>query len=193
VDGLQHVLDRLAGRFDRLIFTSSTGVYGQTDGGWVDELAPTEPTSDSGRIVLEAEQLLQSDRAVILRLAGLYGPTRLLRADALRRGEPIPGDPDHWLNLVHLDDATSAVLACTLAPTLPHSLYNVADGHPLPRRAFYEALARHLGTPPPRFESTPSRSGRDLAHKRINASRFRRDLAFSPRYPDSTTSLSTWL
>src|SRR5438552_2269194 len=103
VDGLRHVLDTLPvpGRF---VYVSSTGVYGQTDGSWVDESSPTEPAEEAGRVVLEAERLLRErlPAAVVLRFAGIYGPDRLLRGQAVRNGEPLVGDPEKWLNLIHV-------------------------------------------------------------------------------------------
>jgi nucleoside-diphosphate-sugar epimerase len=196
VEGLSRALDALAGRFERLVFTSSTGVYGQVDGSWVDEGSATEPASESGRIVLEAEVVVRDvvvqERLVILRLAGLYGPGRLLRAEAVRRGEPIGGDPDHWLNLVHLDDAAAAVVAAIEAELSGrHGVFNVTDGAPLPRRAVYEALARHLVAPPPRFETGGEATGRDLANKRVDGGRARRELGFEPLYPDATEALAS--
>ena len=113
VDGLQNVLDRLPASVRRFVYASSTGVYGQTGGEWVDEESPTEPQHESGRVVLEAEGRVRAwaDRrgasAVILRFAGLYGPGRIVRRTMLERAEPIPGDPEKFLNLVHIDDAAA--------------------------------------------------------------------------------------
>ena len=84
----------------RLVYASSTGVYGQTDGEWVDEESPTCPRHESGKVCLEAEERIRawasaraSTSAVVLRFAGLYGPGRVVRRSMLERGEPIPGDP----------------------------------------------------------------------------------------------------
>src|SRR5438105_10460227 len=90
VDGLANVLDRLPSP-DRFIYVSSSSVYGQTDGGWIDEASPTEPEEESGRIVLDAETVLRTKlpTAVILRFAGIYGPGRLLRRTTIEAGEPI--------------------------------------------------------------------------------------------------------
>src|SRR5262249_51228352 len=100
VNGLGHVLDTLC-PCDRFIYVSSTSVHVKTDGSPVDETSPTEPTEESGRVILEAEQLLLANRpdAIILRFAGIYGPDRLLRRQTqLRSGEPLSGDPMRWLN-----------------------------------------------------------------------------------------------
>jgi nucleoside-diphosphate-sugar epimerase len=153
VEGLTNVLKQLQDwPPHRFIHISSTSVYGQTDGDWVDETAPTLPLSESGRVVLEAEQVLRSHvpDGIILRLAGIYGPGRLLRSDALVNGKPLPGDPDRWLNLIHVDDAATAVLSADERAGAS-GIYNIADGEPVRRGEFFSFLAELLGTPPPRF------------------------------------------
>src|SRR4051812_357996 len=131
LDGLRHVLGTLPVPA-RFIYVSSTGVYGQSDGTWVDESSPTEPTEESGRGVLEAERLLRErgPRAVVLRFAGIYGPDRLLRRGPVLAGEPLVGDPMKWLNLVHVADGADAVLAAE-AHAAPGETYNVADDEPV--------------------------------------------------------------
>lgn len=163
VGGLGNVLARLPapGRF---LHISSTSVYGQRHGEEVDEDAATEPVEESGRVLLEAEELLRRicPAAVVLRFAGIYGPGRLLREQTLRAGEPLPGDPDGWLNLIHLDDGAAAVLAAAERGR-PGTVYNVSDGRPVCRRDFFTRLAERLGAPPPRFVPAP----REQANRRI--------------------------
>ncbi|MDY3558051.1 SDR family oxidoreductase [Gemmata sp. JC673] len=178
VSGLANVLNALPSH-TRFIYVSSTSVYGQSDGSWVDEASTTRPTEDSGKIVLEAEQLLRSERpdAIILRSAGLYGPHRLLRQQPILKGEPLVGDADKWLNLVHVSDAADAVLlADSGAP--PGETYNVADGTPVTRRDFYTQLAELLNAPTAKFEHKPEPGA---PNRRINASKFR-DLGWAPKY-----------
>ena len=111
---------RLPRSVTRFVYASSTGVYGQTDGEWVDETSPTCPQHESGRVCLEAENRVLrwaktidcSASAIVLRFAGLYGPGRTVRRRSiLERGEPIPGDPQKFLNLIHIDDAAQAAAA----------------------------------------------------------------------------------
>jgi nucleoside-diphosphate-sugar epimerase len=185
--GLASVLDRLPppGRF---VSVSSTGVYGQTDGSAVDESAPTEPADESGRVVLEAERLLR-DRlpaAIRLRFAGIYGPGRLLRVSALRAGEPLPGDPAGWLNLIHVDDGVRAVRAA-VGRGAPGAVYNVSDGHPVRRRDFFAELARLLGAPAPRFMAGP---GARAGHRRIVSRRLREELRVQLAYPSYAEGLA---
>ncbi len=112
IDGLRNVLEALPAP-NRFIYISSTSVYGQDDGNWVNEQSPTTPTEANGKIVLEAEQLLRSKLpdAIVLRFAGIYGPGRILRQKAIEKGEPLLGNADKWLNLIHVDDGAQAVLA----------------------------------------------------------------------------------
>ncbi len=161
VDGLRHVLDALPAATGRIIYVSSTGVYGQSDGAWLDEDSPTQPERESGQVCLAAEELLEShrlgDRAVVLRLAGIYGPDRVPNSAALLAGEPIDSPEEGYLNLIHVDDAATVVLAAAAHPQ-PSPRYVVSDGHPVLRRDYYAEAARLLGAPAPRFRSPPSGS-----------------------------------
>lgn len=165
------------------LFVSSTSVYGQTDGEEVDERAATEPLDESGRVLLAAEKmLLQEARppAVILRFAGMYGPGRLLRrSESLRAAEPLAVDPDGWLNLIHVEDGASAIIAAE-ALAEPGTVYNVADDRPVRRREFYGLLARLLGVPEPRFAPPTETRG---PHRRIVNRRMRSELRVTLQYP----------
>jgi nucleoside-diphosphate-sugar epimerase len=180
VDGLGHVLDTLP-RPGRFVYVSSTGVYGQTDGGWVDESSPTEPAEESGRVVLAAERLLRSrlPEAIVLRFAGIYGPGRLLRKAAILKGEPLVGDADKWLNLIHADDGAAAVLAAE-ERARPGATYTIADDEPVTRRAFYTHLAELLGGPPAAFDHRPEPGA---ANRRVSNRTARAGLGWSPAYP----------
>jgi nucleoside-diphosphate-sugar epimerase len=179
VDGLANVLTALP-RPERFIHVSSTSVYGQTDGGWVNEESATEPVEDSGRVVLNAERLLREriPEAIILRFAGIYGPDRLLRKAALLRGEPLVGDCEKWLNLIHVDDGVDAVLAAE-AKAEPGSTFTIADGSPVSRREFYSHWAKVLGAPPAAFEHLPEPGA---ANRRISNDAARSRLGWSPRH-----------
>jgi nucleoside-diphosphate-sugar epimerase len=198
VDGLRNILDRLPPSVRRFVYASSTGVYGQTGGECVDEESPTDPQHESGRVVLEAERLVRAwadahhdASAVILRFAGLYGPGRIVRRAMLERGEPIPGDPEKFLNLVHIDDAARAA-AAALDAGAPAPIYLVADDRPVTRREYYSVAARVIGAPEPRFE--PPRPGsveaaRDVTSKRVGNRRMKAELGVVLRYPDIATGL----
>lgn len=179
VEGLRHVLDTLP-TCERFIYVSSTGVYGQTAGELVDETSATEPLEESGRVVLEAERLLRSRRpdAIILRFAGIYGPNRLLRKQPILNGEPLVGDADRWLNLIHVDDGADAVLAAEAGDV--SLTLNIADDEPVTRRAFYTLLADLLGAVPAKFDHRPEPG---TANRRISNRTARERLKWSPRYP----------
>ncbi len=187
LDGLTHVMDALHGGADRFVYVSSTSVYGQDDGGWIDEDSPTEPTTDGGRICLAAEQQLRGRmaNATILRMSGLYGPDRLLaRVEQLRAGEPIGGNPDAWLNLIHGDDSARACVAALTAID-PGPLYLVSDDRPITRREYFTELASRVAAPPPQFSGAPtSRHTPDGFNKRCRNERVKRELQLKWLYPD---------
>jgi len=179
VDGLAHVLGTIPPPA-RFIYVSSTGVYGQTDGGPIDEASPTEPTEESGKIVLDAERLLRVKvpGAIVLRFAGIYGPDRLLRKQPLLKGETLVGDAEKWLNLIHVEDGAAAVLAAE-ARGVADETYLVADDEPVRRRDFYTRLAELLGAPPARFEQRPETGA---ANRRVLNRKARERLGWVPRF-----------
>jgi len=203
VDGLQNVLDRLTSETTRFVYASSTGVYGQINGESVDEESPASPTHESGRICLEAECRVRawaesrrgSTRAIILRFAGLYGPNRVVRRAILERGEPIPGDPGKFLNLIHIDDAAQAAVAA-LETALDEPLYLIADDRPVSRREYYSSIARLLGAPEPRFglpQPGSAETIRDATNKRILNRRMRSVLGVELIHPDIASGLTSAL
>lgn len=179
VTGLAHVLDTLP-RCERFIYVSSTSVYGQTRGEWVDEQSAIAPTEESGKIILEAEQLLRAKRpdAIVLRFAGIYGPDRLLQKQPTLKGEPLTGDANKWLNLVHVADGASVVLRAE-SHGVPGETYNIADGTPVSRRDFYTLLAELLHAPPAKFDHQPELGA---PNRRISADKFR-SLGWQPAFP----------
>ena len=154
VEGLQHVLNALSGKVKRLIFVSSTGVMGGHNGKWVDESSLCQPQREAGRCGLEAEELLRShpvgSEAVILRLAGLYGPGRLPKLADVRSGRPVAAPDGAFLNLIHVEDAVDVILAAEQRANV-QSTYLVSDGNPTGHRQFYAEMARLLGRGPLTF------------------------------------------
>jgi nucleoside-diphosphate-sugar epimerase len=185
VDGLANVLDNLPSP-RRFLHVSSTSVYGQQLGEEVDETSATEPAEESGRIVLAAEEILRQrlPSAIVLRFAGIYGPGRLLRAQAIQAGEPIAADPEKWLNLIHVDDGVSAILAAAERGQ-PGAVYLVCDDSPVRRRDFYGFLAEVLHAPPPTFVASHDQANRRLCNRRM-----RQELAVELRYPDYRAGVS---
>src|SRR5262245_44982618 len=154
VGGLARAIDWTSDSINRFLYISSTGVYGQLSGQQVDENSPCEPTREGGKACLAAEQLLANSRfgakALILRLAGLYGPGRIPRVADLQAGRPIDAPASGWLNLIHIDDAARIVLLAEELAVPPRT-YVISDGQPVQRSDYYAELARLLNVPPPQF------------------------------------------
>lgn len=180
IDGFQRLLNALPLRPlpRRILYTSSTGVYGDGHGQDVDEHTLPIPTSEGGIACLAAEQLLQdfaknsSACVSILRLAGIYGPDRLLRRTADLQGNvPIMSPPDEWLNLVHVDDVVTAIDAISVMNS-PPALINIVASKSVTRREYYTTLALLVDAPPPRFakpaaESTSQPHRRSAGNRRV--------------------------
>ncbi|MEO8493828.1 MAG: SDR family oxidoreductase [Planctomycetota bacterium] len=197
VEGLRRTLDRLPAPPRRFIYISSTGVFAQNDGQSVDEDSPCEPVREGGKACLAAEQLLRQhaigERAIILRLAGIYGPDRLPKLDDVIAGRPIAASANGYLNLIHVEDAVQIVLAAE-AQLSPPELLLVSDGHPVLRGDFYRELARVTNSPEPRLEQPPrgsSTAGRASTDKQIDSTRLRERLRFTYRYPSYLEGLAS--
>ncbi len=189
VDGLAAVLAVMKPRCRRFLYVSSSSVYGQPDGEWVDEDSLCEPTQPGGQLCLEAEGLVHAafpnpGAAVVLRFAGIYGPGRLLsRIETLRAGQPLTGRPDAWLNLIHVEDGAAAVIAAADAVT-PSACYLVGDDEPVPRGDYYRHLAALVGAPVPTFdETTPAKRGSGGLNKRCRNTRLHAELSSTLRFP----------
>ena len=193
VDGLRNVLDALPDHPFKILYISSTGVYAENEGGWVDEDSPTSASRDATQACLDAEQLLQTHPRnldfKILRCAGIYGPDRLPRRDALLAGNPLPFPPAGYLNLIHVDDASQAVDAAAVRGAT--GIYSIADGSPTRREDYLIELARLLGASPPEFavamENTPRRGA---TSKRVRNDRMRNELGVRLRYPSYREGLA---
>jgi nucleoside-diphosphate-sugar epimerase len=148
IDGLHNVLDALTeNSLQRVLFVSSTAVYGEHGDQWVDEATPPAPLGFNGKVLLEAERWLaaQPVRSIALRLAGLYGPGRIQLIERLRSGlASAPRKPVHWTNRIHIDDAAAAI-AHLLRIREPQTLYLGVDDTPLPMDELYESLAALIG------------------------------------------------
>lgn len=186
VGGLSRLLSFLPSKTS-ICYISTTGVYHQTDGGWVDENSPVRPRREGGKAHLAAEQCLHRRQPggdwSILRLAGIYGPGRVPRAADVIAGRPIRSPEDGFLNLIHVSDAATAVDASW---TSGRGLYVVADDQPVVRGDFYREIARQTGSAPPTFAppepDAPVRMRSD-SNKRIWNQKMKRDLLSKLRYP----------
>jgi len=176
VEGLRHLLDALPVRPQRTVFVSSSAVYGDHGGGWVDEDTPPDPPGFNGRVLLEAEQSLAARQVggVSLRLAGLYGPGRTQLFERLREGKAaVPRGRGVYANRLHVDDAAAA-LAFLLDLPAPEAVYVGVDDTPLPIDALYDHLARLIDAPRPPDGVGPAGVGnKRLTNARLRAAGFR--------------------
>jgi nucleoside-diphosphate-sugar epimerase len=166
-----------------LVYTGSTGVFGQRDGSEVDESSPAAPASATAAVLVEAERRVlaaaeRGARASVIRLSGLYGPGRTGIVDRVRSGVLAlgPGD-DAWMNFCHRDDAVAFVLAA-LARAAPGAILHGSDAQPPRRREVVEWIAARLGIEPPRTERVAPGPNR-----RISSERTRAELGVTLRYP----------
>ena len=205
VGGLANVLAAIPTSVTRAIYISTTGVYGDAAGDWVDESTPPDPQREGGRASFAAEQVLAAHplgrRSAILRLAGLYGPGRIPYLAQLKADEPIAAPRDGWLNLIHVDDAAAVVLAADrwLAARTsfdgPHT-FCVSDGTPVVRGDYYGEVARLLGPPPPRFVPPPADSpalARAGASRRVSNRKLLETLGVKLAYPSYSAGLAAIL
>ncbi len=159
---LLEALDRQRCRPRRLFFVSSTGVYAQSDGEWVDEASPTEPPHHAGRRLLEGEALAAAGPfpSTIVRFAGIYGPRRTSLIERVRSGSArYRSAPVQWTNRIHREDC-AGVLAHLMQLEAPEPLYLGVDCEPASDRAVLEWLAGALGAPAPRPASADERPSR---------------------------------
>lgn len=186
VEGLQRVLRWTKERGQqpkRVIFVSSSSVYGQQNGEWVDEASPTDAGAFSGKIMLEAEQvaLTSGIPASIVRLTGIYGPGRSDLSNRVRQGYSVATEPPLYGNRIHSDDA-AGLLAFLLTADAEgaelDSCYLGVDDAPAPLAEVVEWMRGYLGVTHWAEGSSVRRSG----SKRCSNARARA-LGWAPRYP----------
>ena len=181
----------------RMIYISTTGVYGDCGGAWVDEQQPTNPSTDRARRRLDAEVSLSTFcqthdvPLVILRVAGIYGPGRLPLA-RLRAGKPILAlEESPYSNRIHVADLVQ-VLVATAADEAPTGIFNVSDGHPTSMGDYFCRVAAAVGLPQPptisRVEMggqlTPEMQSYMNESRRLDNGRIREELGITLRYSE---------
>ena len=183
-------------------YLSTTGVYGDHEGGWVDETTPLTPQSDRGRQRVVAErQWLETGLPVhIFRLAGIYGPGRgpfeKVRDGSARRIIK----PGQVFGRIHVDDIAQVLEASIRQPN-PGAAYNVCDDNPCPPQDVISYAARLLGLPEPpavAFEEvaptmTPMALGFYSESKRVRNDRIKDELGVRLLYPDYPEGLAALL
>jgi nucleoside-diphosphate-sugar epimerase len=155
--GTQNLMANL--EYERLIFTSSTSVYAQTDASTVDETSPADPGRETGRVLRKTEDLVLVSGGTVARLAGLYGPGRCVPLQKLVDGRAmIVEDGSRLMNSVHQVDAAKALQF--LAEEELSGVFNVVDDQPVAEIEWYRYVCRRLGKP------VPPSGPRDLNRKR---------------------------
>ena len=183
VEGLRNLLAALSAQQQtprRIVFVSSTAVYGQTRGEWVDESSPTEPAHFSGKRLLEAEALLRASDypSVVLRLGGIYGPRRIRLVEDVRQGRAsIARGGPRYTNRIHRDDCVGA-LDHLIELAEPAACYLGVDSDPADEADVLRWLAGVLGA------STPREALRDepRTERRSGSKRCRNALLVSSGY-----------
>ncbi|MGD9548636.1 MAG: SDR family oxidoreductase [Candidatus Krumholzibacteriia bacterium] len=195
---LQRFLENLRLRTPapRIVYTSTTGVYGDCGGDLVDEARPLNPTTDRARRRADAErQLLDwssegGGEVVILRVAGIYGPGRV-PVEYVRGGNAVLRDEDApFSNRIHVDDLVTACIAA-MERGVDGRAYNVSDGHPSRMGEFYDLIADLTGRPrPPRITSaeaagimSPGMLSFLRENRRIDNGRLRNELGVVLKHP----------
>ncbi|MEM6822174.1 MAG: SDR family oxidoreductase [Verrucomicrobiota bacterium] len=180
--GLKLAFDWLDGQ-TTFIYTSSTSVYGQTDGEWVNESSETNPVSETAKILVKAERSVLDHGGLVLRLAGIYGEGRgVLLKRLLEGGAMVPEQDPKWLNLIHQADIISAIQYGLSGKLGFGELYNVVDSRPASYREIYHWLCEQLSRSLPPT-GTPDYFGkRGLTNKRVSNQKIL-ETGWLPKFP----------
>ena len=185
----------------KFVYTSSTSVYGQNDGSLVKESSTTEPQAETARVLVDTEKVLleaaqqKQFPAVILRVAGIYGPDRgHLFKQYLKDEARLEGKGDRWLNMIHRDDLVGAIIAA-LKNGRPGGVYNAVDDEPVSQLKFFEWLAGSLDKPPPPAvpEDAEANHKRGVTNKRISNRRLKMELGYQFKHPTFRQGYTTEL
>lgn len=150
---MENFLLAIAGQIPaKIIYISTTGVYGDSKGEWISESSDTQPGTDRGKRRLDAEQQLtvfckkQVVPLIIYRVPGIYGASRL-PIDRIKQGRPVVKDLNSFTNRIHEDDL-ARICVKAAEPASPQGIYNVSDGQPGNMTQYFTDIANALGLPP---------------------------------------------
>jgi len=176
----------------KFVYTGSTSVYGQNDGSQVKESSPAEPAAETAKVLVETEKILREafERekfpAILLRVAGIYGPERGHWFKQFLKNEArIEGDGSRFLNMIHRDDVVGCLIAA-LKSGRPGEIYNAVDDEPVNQRTFFEWLGATLGKyPPPSVPENPEEDRkRGVTNKRISNRKLKMELGYQFKHPN---------
>lgn len=187
VQGLRNLVEEFEP--NRFLFTGSTSVYAQLDGSEVNESSPAEPATETGKLLVQAEQVALQAGGLVARLAGLYGPDRsVILRRFFQRTAVLEDGGDRIINQIHRDDAAGAIFHLLAETAGNGRLYNVTDDEPMTQREIMEWLAALYRMPvPPEGPRRPSKRGR--SSKRISNARLR-ETGWQPAYPSFRDAVS---
>ncbi|MBN8829349.1 MAG: SDR family NAD(P)-dependent oxidoreductase [Sphingomonadales bacterium] len=185
-----------AARADWIGYLSSTGVYGDTGGAWVDESTPVGGGRRSARTAADLAWQALGRPVHVFRLPGIYGPGRSV-LERIREGRARRIDlPDQIFSRVHVDDIVAGIMAGMYGPA---GIYNLADDHPCPQNDVVVHGAALLGAAPPPLQTlkeaglSPAAAAFYAENRRVANGKARRLLGWSPTYPDYRAGLAACL
>ena len=191
-NGTRNLVDWLQGAPPRkFVYTSSTGVYGQIDGSQVKESSPTEPEADTAKVLVETEQLLLTSfrekawPAIVLRVAGIYGPDRgHYFRQYLKNEARLEGRGERLMNMIHVDDLVGVLLA-VLSHGRAGEIYNAVDDEPVAQVHFFRWLSETLGKwmPPAATGAEGEFRKRGLTNKKVLNRKLKMELGYIFKYP----------
>ena len=184
VAGTRNLIQALTGKLSgKLIFISSTRVYGRSQGegsAWIDETVEPKPDDEDGRSLLEAERIARGASGIVFRLGGIYGPGRN-RIRQIRSGELVPEFSETYVNRIHVDDVVRGI-ELLLNKGKPGEVYLGVDDRPTTQNEFYTWLFEHLSLQKPSTGSKPAPHSHGPSNKRCSNSKLRK-LGIQLKYP----------
>jgi nucleoside-diphosphate-sugar epimerase len=188
-EGTKNIMGSL--EYENFIFCSSTSVYAQADGGWVDESSAAEPIRETGQVLRDTEELVLAANGTVARLSGLYGPGRCVPLQKLLAGQAtIEGDGTRVMNALHQLDAVGALHF--LAATKPAGIVNVTDNLPVTQVEWYRYVCNRVHKPLPPTGPRNRDRKRGWTSKRVSNQRLR-GFGWTPIYPTFKEGLETIL
>ena len=179
LEGIRNLLFKIKTSFSPLliVYISSSGVYPDLAGKWVDEVTEPKPDTEEGKILLEAEKqvLTFGLPAIVFRLAGIYGPTRN-RIRFVKEGKWQPPTVDKYMNMIHRDDIVTAMPVLFNRAEVGQ-VYLGVDDEPVRRSEFFYWLCQKLGMPTQKIETSQKILGKRCQNARLKS------LGFSFKYP----------
>lgn len=164
----------------QIIYTSSTSVYGEHEGAWVDEMTTPAPHNAQSQILLETERILlslknPSTNVCLFRLGEIYGPNREIR-ERLRRlkGKTLPGTGENYTNLIHVDHIVTSIDQAIQRQL--QGIFNLCEDFHIPRMTFYQKICQKENLPQPTWDNKISPHG---GNKRVSNAKIKHALQLS--------------